>query len=62
MHINHFRGETRLSVRRDHGRRSWVFYKKTWNRRARRWAKVHLDDEIGQIRWSGRCKTWILYW
>jgi hypothetical protein len=61
MHINHSRGETRSSVRQGRSRRSWAFYKKTWNRRARRWAKVHIDED-SQIRWSGRCKTWIYYW
>lgn len=67
MHINHFRGETRVSVgrRRKFRPNTWVWYKRRWNRLYRRWSAATLDlEEDGSpaSRYSRHQKTRMLYW
>lgn len=68
MHINHFRGETRVSAgrRRKFRPNSWAWYKRHWNRAFRRWLLSNLDVEsegsLSTSRYSRHQKTCIRYW
>lgn len=68
MHINHFRGETRVSSgrRRKSHSHSWGWYKRRWNRLHRRWLNTNLATEPEgpptTSRYSRHQKTWLLYW
>lgn len=65
MHMNHRRSLPRSRRSRKGWSKGWSWYKRQWNRRARRHDKRYaerMEDEKRTCRFVRRQKTRIIYW